>query len=199
MHGASTFLFDPIHDPRSAPAFWRCENCPYVLCRYGPPEQAAEGGWQSRQDAVDHTMHHLVWRGDGLTHRLTVHEAPGREIGRFELMADRDLGLRIACLSRFVATGCGIQRSTLVPTAAQAMRLALMLDILDRLEVSAGPPNSGMRALASDLVFPRIALPQRAIDWKTSSYRRHAQRLVAAAKAMRASGYRDLLRGKMTP
>jgi hypothetical protein len=112
-------------------------------------------------------------------------------------MSDRDLGLRIACLAHFVGPRSGTRPAQLRPTAGQSRRLVLMLAILDRLDHSSDPSNAGIRALASELVYPRIALPPRAIDWKTSSYRRQTQRLVAAAKAMRATGYRDLLRGKL--
>ncbi len=40
---------------------------------------------------------------------------------------------------------------------------------------------------------------ERAIEWKTSSHRRQAQRLVAEARRMMATGYRDLLKGSMRP
>lgn len=126
-------------------------------------------------------------------HRLVVMYSAERD-GYF-LPAD-SIPIRLAALGAFHDFR-GRQTvgspAALKPTAYQSRRLALLLAVLDRLEQSAP-----VRQIAHELVLPGLGY-ERAIEWKTSSHRRQAQRLIAEARRMMATGYRDLLRSSMRP
>jgi hypothetical protein len=55
--------------------------------------------------------------------------------------------------------------------------------------------GAGNREIGLRLVYPWLA-GTGALAWKSMSERRRVQRLVAEARALAASGYRDLLRGQ---
>jgi repressor of nif and glnA expression len=74
--------------------------------------------------------------------------------------------------------------------------MALLLAILDVLAEHGGQCVN-TRHIAAELVFPGAQIPDRAIEWKSSSLRRQTQRLIAAAKSMRDGGYRHLLHGQV--
>lgn len=63
-----------------------------------------------------------------------------------------------------------------------------MLAIHDALDAGVGP-----RHIAFGLVFRRHR-PLTGATWKGSSERRHTLRLIADARRLAASGYRDVLR-----
>lgn len=48
--------------------------------------------------------------------------------------------------------------------------------------------------IAQRLIYPDLKIG-RGIDWKSSSERRHAMRLIGQARRLANGGYRDLLRG----
>lgn len=114
---------------------------------------------------------------------------------KVELPLDAALGVRLACLQA-CASGTPALPVRLRPTAYQAGRLALMLAILDRLDIDHNLP-ADIRVIAAELIFPGAELPRRAIEWKSSGLRRQAQRLVGAAKSMRDHGFRRLLHGQI--
>lgn len=80
------------------------------------------------------------------------------------------------------------------PTAFQARRLYLLLDILDALLVPDGPRPS-THEIADRLIYPRLAIG-RGSEWKASSERRRTQRLIDEALALMNGGYRALLQGR---
>lgn len=138
-------------------------------------------------------MSYLVMRNEAAVFRFEFSNKAHWNHSKVDLPLDDQIGLRLACLAAFSGRKPSL-RARLRPTSYQAVRLALMLAILDRLEDVDGHPVR-IRAIASELVFPGSPLPSRAIEWKSSTYRRQTQRLIAAAKAMRAGGYRQLLLG----
>jgi hypothetical protein len=137
---------------------------------------------------------HIVLASMRARHRLVITHSAERD-GYF-VPKDHSIPIRLAALGAFhdlrsrQTVG---SPAALKPTAYQRRRLALLLAILDRLEQSAT-----VRQIAHELVLPGLGY-ERAIEWKTSSHRRQAQRLIAEARRMMAIGYRDLLRGSMRP
>lgn len=115
---------------------------------------------------------------------------------RVELPLDAALCVRIACLQAY-ASGKSALSTRLRPTAYQVGRLALMLAILDRLDMS-DDRLIHARAIAAELVFPGAELPRRAIEWKSSGLRRQTHRIIAAAKSMRDHRFRRLLHGQIS-
>lgn len=196
-HGGCIFPFNPAIDPQIAPAFWRAEHCPLVISLSSsqdlPKREDHIRVFQAGSEGTDL----FVIRGRHVTHRLTRAAATGDGVSNFSVRADAHLRNRLACIDAF-ATGTSIaSRRVPRPTPYQIARLALFLSILDRLNDGSNGPAANIRSLASDLVFPGAPLPARAIEWKTSSYRRHTQRLVAAARVMCRSGYLHLLVGRL--
>lgn len=139
---------------------------------------------------------HLVLAGRHARHRLLVMRSAATSPGGYVVAADSSMPVRLAALSAFHedprSPQAGAARAALKPSAYQRHRLALLLAILDRLEQSPRDPPT-IRQIAGELVFPSRTF-ERAIDWKSSSHRRQAQRLVAEARRMMTTGYRDLLR-----
>ena len=79
------------------------------------------------------------------------------------------------------------------PTAFQARRLHLLLDILDALLVP-DKARPSTHEIADRLIYPRLAIG-RGAEWKASSERRRTQRLIDEALALMNGGYRALLQG----
>jgi hypothetical protein len=127
--------------------------------------------------------------------RFEFSSKAGQEHPKVDLPLDDQVGLRLACLAAF-SDRKPLVRVRLRPTSYQVARLAQMLAILDRFRDDHRQPVR-VRTIAAEIVFPGSAMPSRAIEWKSSIYRRQTQRLIAAAQAMRADGYRHLLLGRM--
>jgi len=80
------------------------------------------------------------------------------------------------------------------PSEFQRRRLELLCDILDLAVV----PEKGAltsHQLACQRIYPGMTIG-RGAEWKSSSHRRHTQRLIGEARAMMNGGYRALLAGK---
>lgn len=203
VRGASNFLADPALGADVCPAFWRPEHNPSVIlvalstaCR-----KEFETALHARTilaEAKTEAGRHMVLAGRRARHRLLMMHSTKHD-GYF-VPGDRSLPIRLAALGAFHDPR-GRQTSgspaALKPTAYQRRRLALLLAILDRLEQPSCEPAT-VRQITRDLLLPRIDY-ERAIEWKTSSHRRQAQRLIAEARRMMATGYRDLLKGSMRP
>lgn len=201
-HGALNFLVDPSLSADVCPAIWRPEDNPgVVLAAHGLRNcslfKAALSGRPVLVDARTQNGHHLVLAGKRARHRILIGDHGDR--AGYIVRADRSMPFALAALGAFHENRCGPRaaaaRTILMPTAYQRHRLALLVSILDRLEQSASR-GATIRQIAGELVFPGQTF-DRAIDWKSSSHRRQTQRLVAEARRMMATGYRDLLRGCM--
>lgn len=139
---------------------------------------------------------YLVIRNAKGAHRMELGTDPIAAGPRVELPLDASLGARLACLQAHALGGSACS-ARLRPTAYQAGRLALMLEILDRLD-DADNSHCDTRSIAAELVFPGAELPRRAIEWKSSSLRRQTQRIVATAQTMCERGFRRLLYGQIS-
>lgn len=136
--------------------------------------------------------HCLVLDGRRARHRLRIIGAgavhPAYE---FRVPADPHLSERLTALSAFVL-GARPDRNFL-PTPYRRHRLVRLLAILDLAERS-DHDGSLLRRIAIE-IFSSRAAQGRAIDWKSSSERRQAQRLLAEARSTADIGYRNLLAG----
>lgn len=195
-HGDCTFLFDPASSPMSEPACWRADACPSVLRIDGTCASLPLPAPLLEHEMAERGERYIVIRNARGAHRIelgTDHAGTGPKA---QLPLDASLGVRLACLQAFTS-GKSARIARLRPTAYQTVRLALMLAILDRLE-NADNSHCDSRAIAAELVFPGAELPRRAIEWKSSSLRRHTQRIVAASQMMRERGFRRLLYGQIS-
>ncbi len=123
------------------------------------------------------------------------------------LLPESDQALQLACLAtpdhHWRLRRCALERLQALltatrpapraaidqPSAYQRYRLDLLLRLLDARRANAA---ASTRDLAATVVFPgrRFA---RAIAWTTSPERRQVHRLLRAAEALVAGGYRQLL------
>ncbi|WP_162184743.1 DNA -binding domain-containing protein [Sphingomonas hengshuiensis] len=143
--------------------------------------------------AADHDAadgRHLVFDIAGVRHRWRVLAAsPGAPL--VILLPPLGDPLRAAACdaARRMLAGLSMAEpaSVLRPSALQRQRLTLLLRILDASLAGASNREIGLR-----LVYPWLAGTD-ALAWKATSERRRVQRLVAEARDLAASGYRDLL------
>jgi hypothetical protein len=193
-HGACTFLFNPASSPISEPACWRADVCPFVLRIDGSFASLSAPAPTLEHELAPQSDRYLVVRRDVGAHRIELGTDLTVGAPRAQLPLDAFLGLRLACLQAY-ASGRSEWSARLRPTAYQSGRLALMLAILDWRD-DAENASGATRAIAAELVFPGAKLPRRAIEWKSSSFRRQTQRIVAAAQSMCSHGFRRLLHGQ---
>lgn len=194
-HGDFTFLADPADDPLVRPACWRTEYSPFVLRIHSPGGDIRIHGTTLQRDIVVGEVRYLVSRGTFGAHRIEFAVNPRCTAPSVVLGLDGSLMTRLGCLEALASSKPDVPLQ-LRPTPGQAARLGLMLAVLDRFGGEGDGPSS-LRAIATELAFPGVDLPTRAIEWKSSSIRRQTQRLVANARWLRDGGYRYLLIGKM--
>ena len=201
-HGAWNFPFDPDQCSDVAPALWRADENPGVIVIPQAGAQAAgiAHALASRAQiasCANAAGRHLVLADSWGRYRLTLFGSTCGDHGGYCVAGDTLLAVRLAALAGFhLAPQCRqaiAARKMLKPTAYQRQRLAKLLAILDKLQESELAPAT-VRDIARDVVFPGLRTG-RAIDWKSSSHRRQAQRLIAEARRMAITGYRTLLRG----
>ena len=203
IHGALNFPIDPIAEPMTAPAIWQAEDCALVVTITGSINEWA----RIVEDMVgDHVIcdrtgplgRHLVLDHDGLRHRLLL--KPGGEgiVPSYILPVEGHFAVRQAVLMAFHRRAEGsrspARAGAAQPTPFQHHRLRLMLAALDARR-SADGSRASVRQIASDL-SGGDSFGERAIEWKTSSMRRHIQRLVAGGLQLVQGGYRDLLNAR---
>jgi len=137
----------------------------------------------------------LVADGERARHRVRL-VACTRRSGepRFALHADQWVNERFAALAALLRQAIPVH--PFLPTPFRRERLIRMLAILDLLDLSSGKPAT-VRQVAQEVTFRGLP-PLRAAEWKASSQRRHTQRLIAEAEAMRDRGYLKLLLGQVS-
>lgn len=186
------------------PALWHCDAYPGTVAVHGPLDAcpSVAEALRSLPLLVDHGAgdgRYAVLANGGFRHRLLILD--GAPTGRPGYLVDWDgpLQIRLAALSalhnwRDAAALPALMRA-LHPTEYQRYRFDLMLSVLDAMDAHARG-QSPLRAAATSL-FESDSAGWRAAEWKASSTRRQVQRLVAEARRLAKSGYRDLLNARM--
>lgn len=156
--------------------------------------------YERLQDRTTSEGRHLIL-GDGRRHHriLVLHPCSA---GRGYLVAqDQWVRTRLAAIEAFDwscrQSSNARSNDLLWPSPYQKRRLTLLLNILDTMH----SPDSGVattREVAQTVVY-RSANLGRAIEWKSSPYRRQTQRLIKEARFLVDGGYRWLLKGRMRP
>lgn len=138
----------------------------------------------------------LVADGQRARHRVHLVACTGRSgEPRFALRTDQWVNVSFAALAALLRQA--IPAHPFLPTPFRRERLVRMLAILDLLDVSSDNPAT-VRQVAQEITFRGLSW-LRAAEWKASSQRRHTQRLIAEAEAMRDRGYLKLLLGQVSP
>lgn len=142
---------------------------------------------------------HLVLDHKGLRHRLLLRPAGEGIVPSYILPAEGYFAVRHAALTAFHRQAEGsrspARAGAAQPTPFQHHRFRLMLAALDARR-SADGSRPSLRQVASDLLGGGSS-GERAIDWKTSSSRRHIQRLIAEGLQLVQGGYRNLLNARL--
>ena len=134
----------------------------------------------------------MVFQGQYRRYRILIQPARLGLQGGYILQHDPWLEARISAIRDFNKALEG--RETVKParpTNYQRRRLELLLAILDSQFLPDGRRRT-LRQLAQKIIYPGSDLG-RAIEWKSSSQRRHTQRLVNEAHHLMREGYRALL------
>lgn len=149
------------------------------------------------EDKTSEAGRHLVLCDEKGRHRLLI-SAPCFEESGYFIPYDRWVQTRLDAIQAFDRSFCSTRRANsggkYYPSLNQRYRLSLMLRILDAID----DPSSGietMREIAQNIIYHHTDLG-RAIEWKSSSHRRHTQRLVNEAHHLMNGGYRLLLKGQ---
>lgn len=189
-------LFDPDHPVRSAPAIWHADCASQIVSLASAP--AGFPGAAPLPDVAPLAecdaggVRHLVLDIPGVRHRLHVLvDAPHAPL--VILLPPLGDPLRVAACDAarrmFAGLSMAEPAAAMRPSALQRQRLALLLRVLDASLAGASNREIGLR-----IVYPWLTAID-ALAWKSMSERRQVQRLVAEARNLAASCYRDLLRG----
>lgn len=189
-------LFDPDRPVRTAPALWRADCASQIVSLV--PAPADLPGAAPLPDIAPLVQfegadaRHLVFDAAGVRHRLYIRTVtPGVPLAILLPPLGDPLRTAASDAVRRTVAGLGMSEAALAlrPSVLQQRRLALLLRVLD-----ASLAGAGNREIGLGVVYPWLAGTD-ALSWKAMSERRRVQRLVAEARDLAASGYRDLLRG----
>lgn len=145
-------------------------------------------------EATNSSERHSVYAHGTARLRLCVRHVANRAVAAYAVPLNADCLPRLAAVTRLAQAACRKRCSPLRglhssanPTTYQSRRLIQLLAIHDAQAAGASP-----RDLAFGLVF-RGHPPLAGALWKGSSERRHVLRLIAEARRLVASGYRQIL------
>ncbi len=187
-------LFDPARAVRAAPAIWRASMASQIVSLAPAPQLAGAAALPDTRpvaEICDAGARDIVMDRGGMRHRLRL------------LTADRHAPLAIllpplgdplraaACdAARRMLAGLalGEPAAALRPSALQRQRLALLLRVLD-----AWDNGASNREIGVGIVYPWLAGTD-ATAWKSTGERRRVQRLLAEARHLADTDYRDLLK-----
>lgn len=204
-HGGCSFPFLPVPDAWSHPAIWRASEVPSIIvfqpCSKNSRDRRFDGlqnGLEKVTELCDGAGNHLVLQGPGGRYRILLRPPCNGKDEGYVVEPDEWLAARIAAIAAFhrssvPVTGSKWQRP-FTPTPYQRHRMGILLQILDCMGLPS-PQTVTTRHIAEQVVYPQAELG-RTIEWKSSSERRHTQRLVAEARYMMETGYRHLLKGR---
>ena len=154
--------------------------------------RAAAVGLHIANESTNQEGRHVIFEGERRRYRILIKPARLGLEGGYILRQDPWLDARITAIRDFnkALEGAEILKPAR-PTNYQRRRLELLLAILDSQFLPDGRRRT-LRQLAQTIIYPRSDLG-RAIEWKSSSERRHTQRLVSEAHHLMRQGYRALL------
>ena len=154
--------------------------------------RAVAVGLHIANEATNHEGRHIIFEGKCRRYRILIKPARLGLEGGYIIQYDPWLEARISAIWDFnkALEGAEILRPTR-PTSYQRRRLELLLAILDSKFLPDGRRRT-LRQMAQTIIYPRSELG-RAIEWKSSSERRHTQRLISEAHHLMRQGYRALL------
>lgn len=188
-------MFDPDRPVRSEPAIWRRDCASQVVslafAPAGFPGAAPLPDVVPMAESATADGRDLVLDIAGVRHRLHLEETvPGALLAI--LLPPLGDPLRAAACDAarrmFARLSTAEPAAAMRPSIVQRRRLAMLLRVLDASLRGAANREIGVR-----IVYPWLA-GTNAVAWKSTSERRRVQRLVAEARDLAASGYRDLLR-----
>lgn len=191
--GGFAFPTDPALNPREHPALWSPDAAPdVVIIEAADPGDAflPLTGSDPLVESTTAAERNLVYALGTARLRLCVRLSPGRPVPALAIPCDANCALRLAaaaCLQRAMRDSRSPLDATAKPTRNQRIRFVRFLVIHDALEAGVS-----QRDLAFSLVMPNHR-PLGGAAWKGSSERRQALRLIANARRLVASGYRNLL------
>lgn len=197
--GGWSFPVAPNLDASQQPAIWRPSEAPSIITfREGLRgtqaimSRATDVGLHIANEANNNEGRHLIFEGKCRRYRILIKPAWLELGGGYIIPDDPWVETRISAIRDFnkALEGAETLRPT-GPTKYQRRRLELLLAILDSQLLPDGRRRT-LRQLAQTVIYPRSDLG-RAIEWKSSSERRHTQRLVCEAHHLMREGYRALL------
>nr|WP_315456966.1 DUF2285 domain-containing protein [uncultured Sphingorhabdus sp.] len=206
-HGGWSFAFPPSLPAQTHPAIWRISDAPSVIIYQDTAGDFDEASIHSMlrhyevlRDRTTSEGRHLVL-GDGRRRHRILLLQPCFAGSGYLVPQDQLVRIRLDAIDAF-DWSCRQYRyaksnDALLPSVYQKRRLTLLLKILDAMH---GCENgcATTREIAKKVVYRNTDLG-RAIEWKSSSQRRQAQRLINEARIMVDGGYRWLLKGRMPP
>lgn len=152
------------------------------------------------QDRITNEGRHLVLGDRKRRHRVLV-KPPGSACRGYLVPRDSWVRTRLAAIEAFDRSFRPLShaksKDLLLPSIYQKRRFTVLLTILDAMNRS----DNGfatIREIAQTVVYRNADLG-RAIEWKSSSYRRQTQRLINEARFLVEDGYRWLLKGLVRP
>lgn len=201
--GAFAFPCTPEKEPAAEPALWLAAVSPATVildaappgCTGITPRKIAEWPIIVADRLLSDGRHLVLSDVDGF-HHLWIRDTLLRQPLAYVIVRDAAAETRRQAASRLDRRLAGAPPSRHIgasrPTGYQRRRLNRLLDILDIMGTADGPLTS--YDIAQRLIYPDLKIG-RGIDWKSSSERRHAMRLIGQARRLANGGYRDLLRG----
>lgn len=189
------------------PAIWLAPDAPSVIIVQDTATDCDDASihsilrhYELLQDRSTSQGRHLVL-GDGKRHHRILFLHPCSAGRGYLVPQDRWVRSRLAAIDAFDRSyrqsNSARSNDLLSPSPHQRRRLTLLLNILDVMHRS----DSGIattREITKRVVYPNADLG-RAIEWKSSSYRRQTQRLIKEARFLVEGGYRWLLKGLLRP
>jgi hypothetical protein len=204
-NGGWFFAIAPDTQADRAPAAWLASAHPATIVLTPSPSSSSTIGRADLLARVEILFNgetedgrYLILAAADGVHRLLLPATCTADTLSYLVHGDLHMGLRIAAIRRFqtfLAGGVASRETRRdVPSRHQRARLETMLRILDALD-SVGGARPSLRDIAGTILYPGQNFP-RAIEWKSSSERRQASRMVHEAIMMRDRSYRTLLEAK---
>lgn len=187
-------LFDPARAVRAAPAIWRAGSASQIVSLAPAPQLAGAAALPDARPVAEicgADARDIVMDRGGVRHRLRLLTAD-RQAPLAILLPPLGDPLRAAACDaarRMIAgLALGEPAAALRPSVLQHQRLTLLLRVLD-----AWIYGASNREIGVAIVYPWLARTD-ATAWKSMGERRRVQRLLAEARHLADTGYRDLLR-----